>query len=210
MLQATIRPYSHRKNLKSSTASPYPQKAIKCPCKVTKNSKVILLDSTKLYIVSYSLSKIVRGYNYILNNFLKFGGPLEVTIHSFVKDDNSSKREKSSWLEFRWSYYSQWLTEKWLTKYESEIKDTVALKSFIFWDTMPCSPLRVNRYFGGQCLLRLQGRRISQARNQYGAGSIQGLQICSDFYLLHSSFCLIYYSALKTEAKCSSEASIEF
>jgi hypothetical protein len=35
---------------------------------------------------------------------------------------------------------------------------------------MPCGPLKVNRCFGGTCRLRLQGRRISQARNQREAG----------------------------------------
>jgi hypothetical protein len=37
----------------------------------------------------------------------------------------------------------------------------------------PCSPLKVNRRFGGTCRLCLQGRRISQARNQRKAGSKQ-------------------------------------
>jgi hypothetical protein len=37
------------------------------------------------------------------------------------------------------------------------------LKSSIFWDLMPCSPLKVNRRFGGTCGLHLQGRRIGKA-----------------------------------------------
>jgi hypothetical protein len=40
------------------------------------------------------------------------------------------------------------------------------VKSCIFWDITPCNPLKVNRRFGGTCRLHLQGRRISQARNQ--------------------------------------------
>jgi hypothetical protein len=40
------------------------------------------------------------------------------------------------------------------------------LKSSIFWDIMPCSPLKVNRRFGGTCRLHLQARRISKVRNQ--------------------------------------------
>jgi hypothetical protein len=45
-------------------------------------------------------------------------------------------------------------------------------KSYIFWDITPCSPLRVNRHYGGTCRLHLQDRRISQARNQRkGCGS---------------------------------------
>jgi hypothetical protein len=40
------------------------------------------------------------------------------------------------------------------------------MKSSIFWDITPRSPLKVNRRFGGTYRLHLQGRRISQARNQ--------------------------------------------
>jgi hypothetical protein len=42
----------------------------------------------------------------------------------------------------------------------------VWLKSTIFWDITPCSPLNVNRSFGGTYRLHLQDRRISRARNQ--------------------------------------------
>jgi hypothetical protein len=40
------------------------------------------------------------------------------------------------------------------------------LKSTIYWDMTPCSPLNVNRRFGATYRLHLQGRRISRARNQ--------------------------------------------
>jgi hypothetical protein len=40
------------------------------------------------------------------------------------------------------------------------------MKSTIFWDITLCSPLNVNRRFGGTYRLHLQGRRISWARNQ--------------------------------------------
>jgi hypothetical protein len=33
------------------------------------------------------------------------------------------------------------------------------MKSIIFWNMTPCSPLSVNRRFGGTCRLNLQGRR---------------------------------------------------
>jgi hypothetical protein len=42
-------------------------------------------------------------------------------------------------------------------------------KSSIFWDLTPCSPLNVNRHFGGICRLHLKGRRMSQERNQRDA-----------------------------------------
>jgi hypothetical protein len=41
-----------------------------------------------------------------------------------------------------------------------------ALKSTTFWYIMQCSPLKVNRRFGGTYRLHLQDWRISRARNQ--------------------------------------------
>jgi hypothetical protein len=35
----------------------------------------------------------------------------------------------------------------------------MVMKSIILWDMMPCSPLSVNRRFGGTYRLHLQGRR---------------------------------------------------
>jgi hypothetical protein len=40
------------------------------------------------------------------------------------------------------------------------------MNSTIFWDITPCSPLRVNRHFGGTYRLHLQGRKISRERHQ--------------------------------------------
>jgi hypothetical protein len=45
-------------------------------------------------------------------------------------------------------------------------------KSTIFWNITPCSPLSVNRRFGGKYRLYLQGRKISWARNQRESTSI--------------------------------------
>jgi hypothetical protein len=42
---------------------------------------------------------------------------------------------------------------------------------------MPCSPLKVNRRFGGTYRLHLQGRRINQARNQRESGSMHSLTL---------------------------------
>jgi hypothetical protein len=36
------------------------------------------------------------------------------------------------------------------------------MKSSIFWNITPCSPLKDNRRFGGACHFHLQCRRISQ------------------------------------------------
>jgi hypothetical protein len=39
-----------------------------------------------------------------------------------------------------------------------EVLTSVVMKISIFWDIAPCSPLKVNRCFGGTCFLRIQGR----------------------------------------------------
>jgi hypothetical protein len=70
------------------------------------------------------------------------------------------------------------------------------MKSPIFWDITPCSPLKMNQRFGRTSRLHLQGRRTSQA-NQYEAGT-----------MLVS--CLVYSSTLKMEAICFSETSVDF
>jgi hypothetical protein len=44
------------------------------------------------------------------------------------------------------------------------------MKNSVFWDITPCSPLKVNRRFGGSRRLRHQGRRIIQARNHEDGG----------------------------------------
>jgi hypothetical protein len=72
-------------------------------------------------------------------------------------------------------------------------------KSTIVRDITPCSPLKVNRRFGGTYRLHLQGRKLSQPRNQ--------LCLPHDFTLFSCSF---YSSALKMEAMCSSETSVGF
>jgi hypothetical protein len=38
----------------------------------------------------------------------------------------------------------------------------MVMKTSVFWDIMPCSPLTVARRFAGTCRHQLQGHRISQ------------------------------------------------
>jgi hypothetical protein len=57
----------------------------------------------------------------------------------------------------------------------SQRQQLMALKSTIFWDITPCSPLKVNRRFGGTCRLHLQGRRMRQVRNHREAGINQNV-----------------------------------
>jgi hypothetical protein len=81
------------------------------------------------------------------------------------------------WIMFLWARNMQ----DWhrptvlLISYRSKVKTrlTTILKSSIFWDIMPCSPLKVNRSFGGTWRLHLRGRIINQARNQRKTGSKQ-------------------------------------
>jgi hypothetical protein len=47
---------------------------------------------------------------------------------------------------------------------------------------MLCSPLRVNRCFGGTCRLHFHGRRVSQARNQHETGTKQS-RLFAGFFL---------------------------
>jgi hypothetical protein len=68
-----------------------------------------------------------------------------------------------------------------------------------FWDITPCSPSKVNRRFEKICRLRLQGRRVSRARNQCEAGSKQSPVSRWG-----------YYSAMKMEVTFFSEVSVDF
>jgi hypothetical protein len=52
-----------------------------------------------------------------------------------------------------------------------EILTAVDMKNSVFWDVLPCSPVKVNQCFGGIYCLHLQGLRVSQPRNQYETGS---------------------------------------
>jgi hypothetical protein len=47
-----------------------------------------------------------------------------------------------------------------------EVLTPVVIKNSNFWDITPCSPSKVDRRFEGTCLLQLQSRIISRARNQ--------------------------------------------
>jgi hypothetical protein len=59
------------------------------------------------------------------------------------------------------------------------------MKSSVFWDITPFSPLKVNRRSGGTCRLHSQGRRIMIS-------------------------CSAYSSTPRIEAKSSSETSVDF
>jgi hypothetical protein len=50
------------------------------------------------------------------------------------------------------------------------ILKVVVTRSFVFWDTMPCIPLKINRRFGATCRLHHHVQRIGPARNQHETG----------------------------------------
>jgi hypothetical protein len=60
---------------------------------------------------------------------------------------------------------------------------TAVIMNYILWNITPCSPLNVNRHFGGTCRLHLHGRRISQARDQHEECSKQSQQAHTNFLL---------------------------
>jgi hypothetical protein len=66
----------------------------------------------------------------------------------------------------------------------------LVMNSSIFWDITPCSPLKVNRLFGGIYHLNLQSRRMNQVRNERESRW--------------------QYAILKMEATNSSETSVDF
>jgi hypothetical protein len=74
-------------------------------------------------------------------------------------------------------------------------------KSTTFYDTTRCSPLKVNRSFGGTYRLHLHGR-ISGARYQHESKP----SFPPAFTLVSCSF----HSTLKMEVICSSETSVDF
>jgi hypothetical protein len=59
----------------------------------------------------------------------------------------------------------------------SEVLTAMVMKSSIFWDITPCSPLKINRSFEGKCRLHLQISRISDGRNEGAAVSKQNQYI---------------------------------
>jgi hypothetical protein len=76
--------------------------------------------------------------------------------------------------------------------------------SSVYWVTMPWSPVKVKRRFGGICHLHLQGQRISQTRNQHEGDSKESSKsVCC---LFHSSFIYQFtFQALKMKVTSSSK-----
>jgi hypothetical protein len=75
------------------------------------------------------------------------------------------------------------------------------VKSVIFWDITSCSPLKVNRRFGGIYRLHLQVGEEAEHEISMKAGGKQNS-------VYHS--CSAYSPTLKIEAIGSSETSVDF
>jgi hypothetical protein len=71
------------------------------------------------------------------------------------------------------------------------------LKSNIFWDITPCSPLNVNRRFGGRNRLHLQDRKNKLNKKP-------PCHLLSRWFLAQ-----LIFATLKMEAICSSETSVD-
>jgi hypothetical protein len=61
-----------------------------------------------------------------------------------------------------------------------EVLTAVIMKTTIFCDRTPCSPLKVNQRFGGTCRLHLQGRRRTVLAICFHTGFLLGLLFCSE------------------------------
>jgi hypothetical protein len=98
-----------------------------------------------------------------------------------------------------------------------EALTAVVMKTYIFWDITPCSPLKVSRRFGGICH-HLQRWRVSQDRNQHATGSKKITCLAYSLTLkmpLHAAClilvsCFAYSSNPKIESRFSSETSVDF
>jgi hypothetical protein len=83
---------------------------------------------------------------------------------------------------------------------EFEVFTAVVMKSIIFWDMTPCSPLGFDGRFGGTYRLHLQGRR-----NRFSKPASKH----SPFYVPARWFTEPVSSTLQMEAICSPETSVE-
>jgi hypothetical protein len=84
-----------------------------------------------------------------------------------------------------------------------QVPTAVVMKSTIFWDITPCSPLKVNRHFGGKYRLNLQGRKNKPSKKP--AWNQVASRDC-----FHAGFLLGLFSNLKMGGICSSEISLDF
>jgi hypothetical protein len=100
---------------------------------------------------------------------------------------NNQSESTRKWLWPKFSYYR----DTWPERLRKTMKN---LKNTIFWDITPCSPLSVDRRFGGTYRLHLQGRKIRWARNQRESRWLAELTSVSDqaISLALPAYCITY------------------
>jgi hypothetical protein len=67
-----------------------------------------------------------------------------------------------------------------------------ALKSYIFWDTNRCSPVKVNPRFGETCRLYLQGRTVKPTMKQAASRALLMVWVSKDETREIHSTCFIF------------------
>jgi hypothetical protein len=82
-----------------------------------------------------------------------------------------------------------------------EVLTAVVVKSTALWDIKQCSPVSVNRRFGGTYRLHLQGRKISESKRK---ACFLACNLLPRWFLAEFIF-----SILKMEAIYSSETSVD-
>jgi Na+-transporting NADH:ubiquinone oxidoreductase subunit NqrF len=96
----------------------------------------------------------LRAYNAVLHTQTELQQHMRLAtwnkITQYIQKELAENKFKTHILN---NYYSVGFT----------VLTAVVMKSSIFGDIRTCTPLKVNRHFGGPCRLQLQGR--SQARN---------------------------------------------
>jgi hypothetical protein len=73
-----------------------------------------------------------------------------------------------------------------------EVLTAETMKSSLFCDVTPCSPVKVNQHFRGTYHFKIHGRTASQARNQHEAGDKQSARFlrCCLLALLSEGYVL--------------------
>jgi hypothetical protein len=134
----------------------------------------------------YSLEILVTILNSLQTQFVK----------SFARSYSALLSYKKPWYRRRWQngFNIIWSNNTFVNTgtwapiqhpyiYENNAllwywQNIIKMKSIVFWDITPCSPLRFNRRFGGTYHLHLQGRRNKFSKNQQ-ASRFFCLRVCS-------------------------------
>jgi hypothetical protein len=104
-----------------------------------------------IFEISRSNQPILRYYKWDASHWLR---NTDLNHSAYTSTTRSDIKKMSAFCR-----QSAIIKSIWFSTYQR-------FKCTIFWDITPCSPLKVNRRFGGTYRLHLQGRKISRAQNQ--------------------------------------------